>query len=68
MFGVVLALLVIFRDPPDGIPFGSLPGIGPVVLIVLLSLISRRVLVSFGHRCPKPAASIFSTKQRLEIS
>jgi arabinofuranan 3-O-arabinosyltransferase len=44
LFGVILALLVIFRDPPDGIPFGSLPGIGPAVLIVLLGIVLRRVL------------------------
>lgn len=48
LFGVPLALLVIFRDPPDGIPFGSLPGIGPAVLIILLSVIWRRILVSYG--------------------
>jgi hypothetical protein len=63
LFCVLFALLVIFRDPPDGIPFGSLPGIGPAVLIVLLSMISRRVLVSFGRRGPKPAALIFATRQ-----
>jgi hypothetical protein len=63
LFCVLFVLLVIFRDPPDGIPFGSLPGIGPAVLIVLLSMISRRVLVSFGRRGPKPAALIFATRQ-----
>jgi hypothetical protein len=35
---------VIFRDPPDGIPFGSLPGIGPAVLILLLVVMLRRTL------------------------
>ena len=50
LFCVLFALLVIFRDPPDGIPFGSLPGIGPAVLILLLSMISRRILVSHGER------------------
>jgi Glycosyltransferase family 87 len=44
LFGSTLALLVIFRDPPDGIPFGSLPGIGPAALIVLLGIILRRIL------------------------
>jgi arabinofuranan 3-O-arabinosyltransferase len=42
LFCVTLALLVIFRDPPDGIPFGSLPGIGPAVLIALSIVILRR--------------------------
>jgi arabinofuranan 3-O-arabinosyltransferase len=46
LFGATLALFVAFRDPPDGIPFGSLPAIGPAVLIVLLYIILRRVLVS----------------------
>ena len=46
LFSAVLALLVIFRDPPDGKPFGSLPGLGPAVLILLLSLILRRILNS----------------------
>ena len=46
LFGATLALLVAFRDPPDGIPFGSLPAIGPAVLIALLYIILRRVLVS----------------------
>jgi len=44
-----LALLVAFRDPPDGIPFGSLPAIGSAVLNALLYIILRRVLVS-GER------------------
>ena len=44
LFCAILALLVIFRDPPDGIPFGSLPGIGPAVLITLLVIILRRTL------------------------
>jgi len=47
LFCATLALLVIFRDPPDGIPFGSLPGMGPAILmvlgIVILHRISRRV-------------------------
>jgi len=71
VFGVLVGLLVIFRDPPNGIPFGSLPGIGPAVLIVLLSMILRRVLVSFGRTglpLPKPAAFISTTRQHLEIS
>jgi hypothetical protein len=50
LFSTVLALLVVFRDPPDGIPFGSLPGLGPAVLIVLLSIILRRILMSVGRR------------------
>jgi hypothetical protein len=63
LFGVLLALLVIFRDPPDGIPFGSLPGIGPAVLIVLLGIISRRILAYYGGAklsLPKPAAFLFT--------
>ena len=71
LFVVLLALLVIFRDPPDGMPFGSLPGIGPAVLIVLLSMISRRILVFRGGKgwpLPKPAASTFTARERLEIS
>jgi hypothetical protein len=63
LFGVILALLVIFRDPPDSIPFGSLPGIGPAVLIVLLGIISRRILVYYGGAklsLPKPAAFLFT--------
>jgi hypothetical protein len=70
LFGVPLALLVIFRDPPDGIPFGSLPGIGPAVLIMLLSVIWRRILVSYRRRGlsrPKPSASIHNPAT-LEIS
>jgi Glycosyltransferase family 87 len=71
LFGAVLALFVIFRDPPDGIPFGSLPGIGPAVLIVLLSIILRRILIASGRRgmslC-KPAPSTFTPQRRLEIS
>ena len=43
LFCAVLALLVIFRDPPDGVPFGSLPGIGPAVLVTLLIVILRRM-------------------------
>ena len=50
LFCTTFALLVIFRDPPDGIPFGSLPGIGPGVLILLLSIISRRILTSLNGR------------------
>jgi arabinofuranan 3-O-arabinosyltransferase len=50
LFSAVLTLLVVFRDPPDGIPFGSLPGLGPAVLIVLLSIILRRILMSAGRR------------------
>jgi arabinofuranan 3-O-arabinosyltransferase len=42
LFCATLALLVIFRDPPDGIPFGSLPGIGPAVLMALSIVILRR--------------------------
>jgi hypothetical protein len=49
LFGATLALLVAFRDPPDGIPFGSLPAIGSAVLNALLYIILRRVLVS-GER------------------
>jgi arabinofuranan 3-O-arabinosyltransferase len=44
LFCAILALLVIFRDPPDGIPFGSLPGIGPAVLLILSIVILRRTL------------------------
>jgi arabinofuranan 3-O-arabinosyltransferase len=43
LFVALLALLVGFRDPPDGIPFGSLPGIGPAALITLSVVILRRV-------------------------
>lgn len=43
LFCATLALLVIFRDPPDGIPFGSLPGMGPAILIVLGIVILRRI-------------------------
>src|SRR5207245_938466 len=43
LFGAILAILVIFRDPPVGITFGSIP-IGPVVMITLLGMILRRVL------------------------
>lgn len=44
LFVALLALLVVFRDPPDGMPFGSLPGIGPAVLITLCVVILRRGL------------------------
>jgi arabinofuranan 3-O-arabinosyltransferase len=45
LFCATLALLAIFRDPPDGIPFGSLPAIGPAVLGALIGLGLRRILV-----------------------
>jgi hypothetical protein len=61
LFSVILALLLVFRDPPDGIPFGSLPGIGPAVLIVVLSMISRRILVFYGGRRPSRARPVTST-------
>jgi hypothetical protein len=48
MFCAILALLVIFRAPPEGIPFGRLPGIGPAVLIVLSIVILRRILGASG--------------------
>jgi arabinofuranan 3-O-arabinosyltransferase len=42
LFVAVLALLVIFRDPPDGIPFGSIP-IGIFAVFVILGMVLRRV-------------------------
>ena len=68
LFCTILALLVIFRDPQDGIPFGSLPGIGPAVLIVLLTMISRRILVSLAgstSQRSKWAAVIFIIRAAL---
>ena len=50
LFCGILALLVIFKDPPDGTPFGSLPGMGPAILIVLFSMILRRILAPSGMR------------------
>jgi hypothetical protein len=41
LFGGLVALLVILRDPPNGVTFGGLP-IGPVVLITILTLVLRR--------------------------
>jgi glycosyl transferase family 87 len=52
LFCAILALLVIFRDPPGGIPFGNLPGMVPAVLIALLILIIRRLLISWGSSEP----------------
>jgi hypothetical protein len=46
LFCATLALLAIFRDPPDSIPFGSLPGVGPALLMVLFALTVRRILIS----------------------
>jgi glycosyl transferase family 87 len=60
LFCAILTLLVIFRDPPGGIPFGSLPGVGPGVLIILLSMISRRILEPFGM-----SGLSLSTRRRL---
>jgi arabinofuranan 3-O-arabinosyltransferase len=51
LFTLVLALLAVFRDPPDGIPFGSLP-IGPVVVIALLAIVLRRAL----SHAPEPVS------------
>jgi hypothetical protein len=66
LFCAIVALLVIFRDPPDGIPFGSLPAVGPAVLIILLSMIVRRILTLFRmtELSPsKPAASALTTRR-----
>jgi hypothetical protein len=41
LFGAILGLLMVFRDPPDATTFGSLP-IGPAVLLALLGIILRR--------------------------
>jgi hypothetical protein len=57
-FGALLALLVIFRDPPDGIPFGSLPGIGPAVLITLSFVIFRRIHLNLGARRTYPGVAV----------
>jgi hypothetical protein len=63
LFCVTLALLVVFRDPPNGIPFGGLPAIGPAVLGVLICLVFRRILLcrvemepfgSFNGNCASP--------------
>jgi arabinofuranan 3-O-arabinosyltransferase len=43
LFGAVLAALVVFRDPPDGVTFGGMPT-GSVVMITLLGIILRRAL------------------------
>jgi hypothetical protein len=45
LFCTILALLFTFRDPPDGINFGSLP-VGPAVMLTILSMALRRALVS----------------------
>jgi arabinofuranan 3-O-arabinosyltransferase len=66
LFCTILALLVIFRDPPDGIPFGSLPGIGPAVLIVLFAIIVWRILISSrrkGWLLSKPRLSTSATRR-----
>ena len=63
LFCVTLALLVVFRAPPNGIPFGGLPAIGPAVLGVLICLVYRRILLfraklepfgSFNGNCARP--------------
>ena len=66
LFSAVLTLLVVFRDPPDGIPFGSLPGIGPAVLIVLFAIIVWRILISSrrkGWLLSKPRLSTSATRR-----
>jgi len=71
LFCTTLALLVIFRDPPDGIPFGSLPGMGPAVLATLLAITSRRILAfSSGNRWAvlNCSPSVSKSCEHLEIS
>jgi Glycosyltransferase family 87 len=71
LFGTTFALLAAFRDPPAGIPFGSLPGMGPAVLIALSGIIMRRVLVSQADTTssvPRLPASPLSIRQNLQIS
>jgi len=42
LFGGLVAALVVFQDPPEGLTFGSLP-LGPVLVIPLLVLVVRRL-------------------------
>ena len=43
LFGAPLLALLVFKDPPVGVTFGSLP-IGPAAVVTLLGLILRRAL------------------------
>jgi hypothetical protein len=43
LFGAPLLALLVFKDPPVGVTFGSLP-IGPAVVVTLLALILWRAL------------------------
>jgi cytochrome c-type biogenesis protein CcmH/NrfF len=43
LFGAPLLALLVFKDPPVGVTFGSLP-IGPAVVVILLGLILWRAL------------------------
>ena len=54
LFAATLLALLMFRDPPVAVTFGSLP-IGPAVSLVILGLILRRAL-HHGFR-PLPAVS-----------
>jgi arabinofuranan 3-O-arabinosyltransferase len=49
LFGASLAVLVAFGDRPGGITFGSTP-IGPLVMMMLLGVILRRVCWCAGTR------------------
>ena len=54
LFCSTFALLLIFRDPIDGTPFGRLPGVGPAILIMLLAVILRRTLRPARDMGPGP--------------
>jgi arabinofuranan 3-O-arabinosyltransferase len=56
LFGGLLAALVVFQDPPEGLTFGSLP-LGPVLVIPLLALVVRRLSWGDLQNDPFMAAS-----------
>jgi arabinofuranan 3-O-arabinosyltransferase len=51
LFSLIVSALAVFRDPPDGVTFGSIP-LGPILTITLLGVILRRTL----RPKPRPAA------------
>jgi Glycosyltransferase family 87 len=69
LFVAILGLLVTFRDPPDGITFGSLP-IGPVVMLTILGVALRRVpgsRVGSEGTLPRLAAAMTPTWRPVNI-
>lgn len=63
LFGAVLGLLAVFRDPPSGITFGSLP-IGPLLIITILGMALHRVLGARAGIALSPASCAMLTAAR----